>query len=308
MANRYPVYKESATYKALENRWKKAFVQAQKYVLDPKTAPLAKEILAPYRGMSEKTKFIQDVLSKAEIYKRFRAAISKKEFKVCSELIKQNAFLRELPEYESLMKFADSLYIKSQKFMQEGDIHSAIKILRVLQDFEEFKDEARNFMLDLESKAKFFNAVRDNDIATAYDMMTISEDLMQTNDGIKLQKIWNSDLQRANSAAAFGNIQAVKIALEKYMQISSKYAALATVFAFAYMVQLEDALQHNIPRQKVENGIKNYIVNFGLSEQIEAFFNLFQDMYPESKLNLELLKKGSFSMWRPSMIVDSILD
>jgi hypothetical protein len=192
--------------------------------------------------------------------------------------------------------------------MQDGDIHSAIKLLRVLQDFEEFKDEARNFMIDLESKAKFFNAVRDGDIATAYDMMAVSEDLMQTNDGIKLQNMWNEDIQRANSAAAFGNIQGVKAALEKYMQISSKYAALATIFAFAYMVQLEDALQQNADRQKIENGIKNYIVNFGISEQIEAFFNLFEDMYPETKLNLELLKKGSFSMWRPSMIVDSILE
>jgi hypothetical protein len=73
------------------------------------------------------------------------------------------------------------------------------------------------------------------------------------------------------------------------------------------MVQLEEALQQNADRQKIENGIKNYIVNFGISEQIEAFFNLFEDMYPETKLNLELLKKGSFSMWRPSMIVDSII-
>jgi WD40 repeat protein len=308
LANKYPVYKESATYKALEGRWKKAFAQAQKYVLDPKTVPLAKEILAPYRGMSEKTKFIQEVLNKAEIYKRFRNAISKKEFKICSELIKQNPFLRELPEYESLMKYADGLYIKSQKFMQEGEIHPAIKILRVLQDFEEFKDEARNFMIDLESKAKFFNAVRDNDMETAFDMMSVSEDLMQTKDGIKLQKMWNNDLHTANAAAAFGNINGVKAAMQKYMKTSSKYAALATIFAFAYMVQLEDALQQGVERQKIENGIKNYILNFGLSEQIEAFFNLFEDMYPETKLNLELLKKGSFSMWRPSMIVDSILD
>ena len=308
LANRFPIYKESVIYKTLEQRWKKAFVQAQKYVLDPKTAPLAKEILAPYRGMSEKTKFIQEVLSKAEIYKRFRSAISKKEFKVCSELIKQNEFLRELPEYESLMKFADSLYIQSQKFMKEGDIHSAIKILRILQDFEEFKDEARNFMIEFESKAKFFNVVRDGDMATAFDMMAISEDLMQTNDGMKLQQMWNHDLHSANAAAAVGNIKGVKDAMQKYMQISSKYAALATVFAFAYMVQLEDALQHDVERQKIENGIKNYVVNFGLSEQIEAFYNLFEDMYPETKLNLELLKKGSFSMWRPSMIVDSILD
>ena len=308
LANKFPVYKDSSIYKSLEQRWKKAFVQAQKYVLDPKTAPLAKEILAPYRGMSEKTKFIQEVLSKAEIYKRFRSALSKKEFKICSELIKQNAFLRELPEYESLMKFADSLYIKSQKFMNEGDLHSAIKLLRVLLDFEEFKEEAQSCMLELEAKAKFFNAVRDGDMATAFDMMAISEDLMQTDEGMRLQQMYNKDLQNANAAASLGNINGVKAAMEKYMQISSKYAALATVFAFAYMVQLEDALQNDVERQKIENGIKNYVLNFGLSEQIEAFYNLFEDMYSETKLNLELLKKGSFSMWRPSMIVDSILD
>jgi hypothetical protein len=257
--------------------------------------------------MSEKTKFIQAVLSKAEIYKRFRSAISKKEFKVCSELIKQNAFLRELPEYENLMKYADGLYIKSQKLMHEGELHAAIKILRVLQDFEEFKDEARNFMIDLEAKAKFFNAVRDDDIATAYDMMAVSEDLMQTKDGIQLQQMYNDDLYKAKRAAALGEIQGVEAAMKKYMTTSSKYAALATIFAFAYMVQLENALQAGEERQKIENGIKNYVLNFGLSEQIEAYFNLFEDIYPETKLNLELLKKGSFSMWRPSMIVESIL-
>ena len=308
LASKYPLYKESSLYEALEKRWKKTFAQAQKYALNPKTASMAKEILAPYRGISQKTKFIQELLSKSEIYKRFRMAISKQEFHVCSELMRQNPFLQELPEYETLMKYADSLYIKSQKVMQSGDIHSAIKLLRVLQDFEEFKDEARNFMIDLESKAKFFNAVRNHDIATAFNMMAKTEDLMNTDEGMELQAMWNSDLHEANAAAARGNIAALKEIMKKYLSISSKYSALATLFAFAYMVQLENALQSGVERHKIETGIKNYVVNFGLSEQIEAFFNLFEDMYPETKLNLELLKKGSFSMWRPSMIVDSILE
>ena len=308
LAKKFPVYKESSIYKSLENRWKKVFAQAQKYVLDPKTVPLAKDILAPYRGMSEKTLLIQQVLSKADIYKRFRAAMAQKEFKICSELIKQNDFLRELPEYDTLMKFADGLYIKSQKFMQEGDIHAAIKILRVLQDFEEFKDEAHNFMIELESKAKFFQAVKENDIETAYNMMAVAEDLMQTEDGQRLNDMWNSDLHLANHEAAQGNVAGVQKAMQKYMNISSKYAALATIFAFAYMVQLEDALQKKVKRSIIENGIKNYILNFGLSEQIETFYHLFKDTYPDTKLNLELLQKGSFSMWRPSMIVDSILE
>jgi len=308
LVNRFPVYKESDAYKIMEKRWKKAFMQAQKYLLEPKTAPLAKEILAPYRGVSEKTQFIQELLSKSEIYKRFRNAIAKKEFKICSELIKKNAFLRELPEYETLMKFADNLYIKSQKFIEEGDLHSAIKILRVLVDFEEFKEEAKNLLDNLEAKAKFFNAVLEEDIETAYNMMAVSEDLIQTKEGKALQDMWNSDLQRANAAAAHGDIQKVISIMQKYMKISSKYVALATLFSFAYMVQLEDALQRGEERLKIEKGIKNYIVNFGLSEQIEAFFHLFEDQFPETKLNLELLSKGSFAMWRPSMIVDSILE
>jgi len=308
LAKQYPAYKESKIYQSLESRWRKAFAKAQRYVLNPKTVQDAKDILAPYRGISEKTRFIQEVLSKADIYRHFRTAMSKKEFKVCTELIRQNDFLKELPEYDTLMAYADSLYMKSQKFIQEGDIHSAIKLLRVLQDFEDFKDEARNFMIELESKAKFFNAVKNDDIETAYDMMATTEDLMQTEDGMRLQEMWNDDLLKAKHEASLGNIDGVKNAMQKYMKITSKYAALATLFSFAYMVQLEDALQNKVDRSMIENGIKNYVVNFGLSEQIETFYHLFKEEYPDTKLNLEFLKKGSFSMWRPSMIEDSILE
>ena len=308
LANRFTTYKETSIYRSLENRWRKALAQAQKYVLDPKTVERAKEILAPYRGLSEKTLFIQEVMTKANVYKHFREAMAKKDFKMCSELIKQNPYLRELPEYESLMKFADSLYFKAQKAVKEGDLHGAIKIFRVLQDFEEFKEESRNFMVDLETHAKFLNAVKNNDLATAFNMMAKSEDLMMTDEGMKLQKMWNDDLYSANMAALSGDVDGVKNGMHQYMNISSKYVALATMFALAYVVQLENALGGGEERQIIENGIKNYILNFGITEQIEEFYNTFKEKYPESKLALELLKKGSLSMWRPTMIVNSILE
>ena len=84
--------------------------------------------------------------------------------------------------------------------------------------------------------------------------------------------------------------------------------ALANVFGLCYMVQLEEAVQKKVPQSKIENGIKNYMLNFGLQDQIENFFNYFKENYPESKLNLEHLTQGSLSMWRPSMIVKSILE
>ena len=63
LANIHPMYKDSKVYKSLEARWQKAFVTAQKYSLDPKGIDKAKEVLAPYRGLSEKTKLIQELLT-----------------------------------------------------------------------------------------------------------------------------------------------------------------------------------------------------------------------------------------------------
>lgn len=308
LANSHPLYKESKIYKSLELRWKKSFLIAQKYSLDPKGADKVKEILAPYRGISEKTILIQELLTKGEVYKRFRVAIGQKDFKLAFELIKQHKFLMEFPEYESIMNYADTLYMKSQELIKQGDTHAAVKMLRVLSDFNDFKEEVNQLMLEIESKQKFFNAIKDNDITLAYNLMALNEELQETVDGKKLQEQWNTDLALANTYAVEGDTEAIEKTLENYMDISSKYMSLASVFGWCYMVQLEQAVKKRVDRISIENGIKHYILLFGLQDQIESFYNIFKKYYPESKLNLELLTKGSMKMWRPSMIVKSILD
>ncbi|WP_297440588.1 hypothetical protein [Sulfurimonas sp.] len=308
LANTYPIYKESKVFEALENRWKKTLNLAQKYVLDPKGIQQAKDLLTPYRGITQKTKFIQQIMSQGEVYKRFRDAITQKDFQICFELIKHHPFLKEFNEYDSLMKYADTLYVKVHKFLEQGDTHSAVKLLSILEDFTDFKDEVKELMREIESKQKFFNAIEEEDIATAYNMMAIAEDLQQSEDGRKLQNRWNKDIEKANEYAVKGDAEGVKTVLNEYLKISSKYRPLATIFGWTYMIQLEFALKQNHSQLELENGIKNYILNFGIQDQIENFFNQFKKKFPQSKLNIELLSKGSLSMWRPSMIVKSILD
>jgi len=304
----HPIYKKSKIYKALEERWKKTVVQAQKYILEKKGLQKVQELLKPYRGISEKTKFIQEIMSKGEVYKRFKLAIGQKDFKVCFELIKHNPFLIEFPEYNALMKFADTIYIKLNQHLKDGDIHSAIKMARVLRDFPDFQMEIHKLEFDLDSKQKFFKAIDENDTMTAYNMMAISEDLLLTSEGKILHEKWNSDIAEANAFVVNGNVEGVRRTLDQYMSISSKYRSLAVIFAWTYMVQLENALDDGVSQSKIENGIKNYILNFGIQDQIENFFASFKKKFTTSKLNLELLSKGSLAMWRPSMIVNSILD
>ncbi len=308
LANAHPMYKESKIYKAMEERWKKAFILAEKYSLDPKGMDKAREILAPYRGISDKTRVMQDLFTQGEVYKRFRVAIGQKNFKIAFELIKQNSFLKEFPEYEMLMNYGDSLYMKAQTLIHNGDTHAAIKILRILADFSDFTQEVKELMVDIDIRQKFFKAVKEKDIAVAYNLLANSENLQNTEDGRILQKQWNNDLSIAESCSVEGDVQGVRKALEKYMAISSKYMSLGTIFGWCYMVQLEQAVHQKRDKFTIENGIKNYVLNFGLQDQILSFFEIFIKQYKDSKLNLELLTKGSLSMWRPSMVVDSILD
>ncbi|MBU1928024.1 hypothetical protein KKG77_03395 [bacterium] len=308
LANAHPMYKDSKVYKILESRWKKAFALAQEYTLDPKGAEKAKEILAPYRGISEKTKLIHDLLTQGEVYKRFRVALGQKDFKIVFELIKLHPFLMEFEEYETLMRYADTLYIKSQELIQNGDTHSAIKMLRILSDFSDFSLEVKELILSIESKQKFFNAIKEEDTILAYNLLDKSEDLQETPDGQKLQTAWNADLSKASEFAAKGDVDGIISVIHPYMKVSSKYMSFGTLFGWCYMVQLENAIKMKKEKAQIENGIKNYILNFGLQDQIENIFNVFKDYYPDSKLTLDLQTKGSLAMWRPSMIVKSILE
>lgn len=308
MVNSHPMYKETKVYKILEARWKKAFTLAQKYALDIKGTEKAKEILAPYRGISEKTKLIQELMTQGKVYKRFRVALGQKDFRLVFELIRFHPFLMEFEEYETLMRYADSLYMKSQALIASGDTHETLKLLKILRDFSDFSDEVKNLTIKMETTQKFFNAVNVDDIILAYNILDSDEDLQNTPEGKVLQEKWDKDLASANEFAAKGDVSRIIQTLKPYIKISSKNMSFATIFGWCYMVQLENAIKTKKDKIVIENGIKNYILNFGLQDQLESFFNIFMKYYPESKLTLEAQTKGSMTMWRPAMIVKSILE
>ncbi len=308
LANNHPMYKESKIYKSLEERWKKSFSQAQKCAIEPNGLQKAKDILAPYRGISEKTKIIQDLVTQFAVYNRFSKELSKKNFKNCFELIKQNKFLKSFPEYGVITRYGDNLYIKVQEFMNKNDTHSASKLLEVLRDFDDFKEDVIELYKEIEYKQKFFNAQEIDDKISAYNIMSEVESLVNSKYGKQLQVQWSKDLEIANTYASRGDSIGVKKSLDNYMKTSSKYVPIATVFSWCHMVQLEDALDNSLEQNHLEKGIKNYIKNFSKDESIEYLFDNMKNKYKKSKLNFELLTQGSLSAWKPSMIVHSILD
>lgn len=308
LANVHPLYKETKIYKAMEEEWRNAFSLAKKYLLDEKLGYKAQEILMPYRGISEKTVLIQELVQNAHVYRRFKTAIAQKEFKLAFELTKQNQFLKEYQEYKALIKYSDSLYMKAQTLLGNGDTHSAVKIFRVLLDFDDFRDEAKEIISDIENRHKFFNALEAEDKIAAYNLLDGSLTLGQTSEGKKLQEQWESDFAKAKEHAFLCDVEAIKSSFESYMKIKSKNMDMASVLSQCYINELHLAIKENRDQKSLENGIKNYLLYYGLDEKIREVFTIFQAHFPESKLNIESQTQGSMSGWRPSMIVNSILD
>lgn len=303
-----PVFKDTKAYLYMESQWKKSVAIAQKYLLNPNNEEKVKEVFAPYRGIPEKTIIIQEIFQNAMVYNRFKTSLVNKNFKIASEYIKKYSFLKETAEYGILVKYSDSLYIKAKELQTNGDSHGAIKIYRMLLDFDDFKEEAKDTILEIENQHKFFNALRDNDMVTVYNILDSSFELQLSQDGMRLEAMWESDYDKASRAAARFDTGGVKKILEKYLQIKSKHMAIGTLISWCYISELNHALKLKIDQKNIESGIKNYILYFGLTDHIMTFFNQFCKEYPETKLNLESQTKGSMESWRPSMIIKSILD
>lgn len=152
MVNSDPIYLNSKTYIDLEKNWEKVLALAKKYSIHVKGETKITELFAPYRGVSQKTKDMQEVVLHHKVYKRFLDSIVKKDYKLSSELINKYKFLKEVPEYEELQDYSDSLYIDSEKLINAGDFTEAMKLLNILENFSDFEDIAKQAMLDIKGK------------------------------------------------------------------------------------------------------------------------------------------------------------
>jgi len=308
IANKHKSYKKSKVYLALEDRWRKLFAQAQVLAQEPSGKDRVYKLLYQYRGISEKTIHIQEMLTKTNVFNRFKDSITKKDFKIAFELIKVNPFLREFKEYNSLMTYGDALYIHISKSIDSRDLHDSIKSLRVLIDFPDYEMIAKKMIQDIESQGKFHRAVEDEDFGTAYNLLSKSMILEDTINGQKLIKAWESDFSIAEVYASKGDISGIDSVMSNYRNISSKNMSLVAIYSWAYITQIENQIKQKRDKARIEKGIRNYILNFGHDDHISSTYEIFEKQYGKSKLNLDSLKKGSRDMWRVSMRVANILE
>jgi hypothetical protein len=304
LAKQYPSFQDSELYRKMELQWKKIFFKAQELILSTNGEEQARELLAPYRGISEKTALTQQLFEQRKAYILMKKVLSQHDYVKFFGLVKMYPFLKEFSEYASTMEYGDILYIQAQKAYANGDYATARKACKILVSFPDYVKEAQEMEETIRIKHLFFQAIASNDLSNAFSYLSTYPLLYDIPEAQLIERQWNGIVDNAQRFASTGSIQETLEVFEPYFGITDKFKAMGGVMAQAYCVQLEQKIQFKAPQENIEYGIRQYIALFGLDEGIRSVYNYFKLLY-ETSLDIETIKENT-SHWAPSMMIDDI--
>ncbi|HEX5710942.1 MAG TPA: hypothetical protein VFX68_06305 [Sulfuricurvum sp.] len=305
LAKQYPIFKDSQLYLKMETHWKHLFAKTQEIILGADGEEQARILLAPYRGISEKTALIQQLFADKRLYDYFKKVIASQNFLKFNELVKNHPFLKEFDEYPAVMEYADKLYVQALKSHTSGDLIAAKKASEILVFFPDYSKEATQLLETIKVKQLFFDALASKNYINAFSYLSSYPLLYEMPEARQLEAHWNKVLDASLRFALKGDVEGLRKEFGFYLPIAAKYVSMGSVFAQCYSVQLEQKLYSQASAAELENGIRNYVQMFGADEYIKYFFNLFKHEYTTT-MNLKMLKQGSLESWMPSMLLNDI--
>jgi len=307
LVTQYPIYKESQEYQEVEKEWKLLFNKAKEYILKKDGDEIAKKLLEPFRGISQKTQLIKELFDDRKMYLYLRELLGKKEYKKAFILIARHPFLKEFPEYDMLEQFGDDLYIKAYQAYSTNDFIKAEKLSKILIAFPDYEEDAKDMLESIRTHNIFLQAVEENNMDKAFEYLDKFPLLYDTSLGKKLINEWNQLIEKARVIASKGDVSGLKELLYDYLNVTTQKEAIATLFKQAYMKQLDAAIKNSVDKNSINKAIRRYVATFGLDDYIELVTESYNSKYKDN-LNLEELVQGSIKTWIPEHAFDTIVE
>lgn len=305
MSKQYPPFQDSEPYRQMEAHWRKLFAKARELAQTPNGTEQAKQLLAPFRGVSEKTVLIQQLFDQYKMYEYMKKLIAQHDFVKLFALVKMHPFLKEFKEFLAVVEYGDKLYIQAHKSYMEGDYLKAKRACEILSAFPDYAKEAEELNETIRVKHLFYDAITSDNLENAFSYLSSYPLLYDTPEAQVLERQWNLLVDQAQQFAAGGDAAKAFSVFAPYKSIRDKYAAMAAVIAQAYCVQLEQKIRTSASLDVVTRGVRQYIALFGLDEGISAIVN-YLNLKQNAKIDPQIYKQGSYENWTPASMMDEI--
>jgi len=262
----YPIFKESVYYKKMEDNFKKAFNKARELIKLGKVES-ARDVLKPFRGVSEKAALIQSLFNEKLLYDMLKKLLAKRDFKEFFKFVDRYPFLVDTEEYENAMRYAKAILEKANEAVKKGNYKDAIRYTQVLKDFPKYKDIAQEIQREAENILNFLLYIANRDYDKVEDMVSRYPYLENLDDYKNFVKEYKKLISEGEKYAVAGNIEAIKSLFENYAHYRLFNNLVSQLVKRAYLNQIMSYLK-NKDIQKSIRGIKNYIKLFGFDNEI----------------------------------------
>jgi len=305
LANQYPTFKQTAYYKHMEKEFKKTFTMARQLIFDRTKEEYTRKLLAPFRGVSEKTSLIQSLYNEKEIYKILKQKLAKKDFKGFFELVNRNPFLTDLDEYEKALDFAKRLYEAAESELNHGNYHKVLQYTHILENFPMYKEEAKKLTEKANVLANFMKLIANKEYEKVYEYTKQYHFLEDIDLFINLEKTWNKKISEAEKWSAKGKVNHILESLKHYMKIKEKLPKIGELIKSAYLYQIVSHFK-KVDDKHLENAFKNYIRIFGIDSEIADLIELAQKQ--KRNINLNNIEEGNKNYWYKQQLPNNIFE
>ena len=288
LANQYPSFKDTIYYKKMEENWKKIFDAAKQAVLKENNIEKAREILKPFRGVSQKTPLIQSLFNERQLYDLLKEKFMKKDFKEFFNLIKRHPFLVDTDEYKNALNFAEKLDSNIKIFLRNGDYKKVLSYAEMLKEFPGYEDKAKEYIKEAKILMDFQRLLAVKDYKAIFEYVKNYPFLEDVVDYKNLQNEIKNKLRLAEEYSAKGDIEGILKATEDLFKLKEYEVRIANLIKSSYLQQIIHLLTLKLKGQKVEDKIikafKNYISFFGYDFEISDLIEKAKRL----KINVDL--------------------
>ena len=282
MAASHPMLKQNRYYEMMESEWEKRFSRAKKIVMQKGGEERAKELLKPFRGISDKSRVIQALLSEKEIYRLFMKLVAKRDFKGAIELAKRYPAIMELDEYKKIEKIADIIAKRASAELEAGNYAEAARLASQLKEFPDMRERAEELIETANLYASAMRYFAQKDYGAIYAILERHPELEDTKIVQNLEEAWRKVVTRAEKAASSGEVGDLKKIFAPFLSLQQKRAKMVSLFKQAYIVQIENALKRGAD---VSAAVGRYLELFGMDDEIGSWLaeRGMKERFPEEE-------------------------
>lgn len=295
----YPYLKNTVYYKKMEEVWRKTFNKAKALIMQRGKDDEVREILMPFRGVTEKTPFIQTLFNQKQLYQLLTLKLAKKDFKEFFNLISRFPFLADSEEYQKAVLYGENLIKKANELFKKGEYKKVLNIAEMLENFPKYKEEAKELAQHAKVLIEFHRILATKDYNLIEKFVKEYPFLEDVEDYQKIEKEFREKLQEAEYNASNGEVKPILEKLKDYMDVEEKRYKIGQLVKSAYLQQiislLVKAFKGSDVAEKIINGIKNYIKIFGFDMEISDLVEKAKKL--KIKVNVGGIPEGGLNKW-----------